>query len=294
MKFFKKITALLLALVLCASLCLPVFAEDDSEKLNYLVLGDSIAFGYGILNRDNAVYGKIVADTNGYNYSNMSYGYGETTRSLYFTVEVDEEVRKLIKDADIISISIGANDYFLGNTGLDYKRILKESAKLLFLGDDSELDEIEQIADMYYNRIMDTIYSINPDVTIVAQTFYQSWYGLLGIVYKNVINRVNSTVLNYKEEHPDRKFLIADVGAAFEGHKDYVTVDTIHPSAKGNLAIAQTVLDTLYDAGLGSSKVPVVNEEGIDYNLWRMDYGTVAGALLDFIVNLFTGRLFVF
>ena len=295
MKFFKKITALLLALVLCASLCLPAFAEDDGKKLNYLVLGDSIAYGYGIMNSENAVYGKIVADTNGYNYNNEAYGDGETTASLLEKVTEKDHIRELIEDADIISISIGANDYFLDeNTGLDEERILKVSARLLFLGDDSALDEIEARANANYYKIMDTIYELNPDVTIVAQTFYKSWYGILGIVYKNVINRANSVVKSYKEQNPDRKYLIADGYSAFKCHKNYVTADTIHPSSKGNLAIAQTVLDALYDAGLGTSKEPVVNERGMDYNYWY-DWSDPDEAFLEyFLIRLVTGRVFVF
>lgn len=295
MRIFKKITALLLALVLCASLCLPAFAEDDGKKLNYLVLGDSIAYGYGIMNSENAVYGKIVADTNGYNYNNEAYGDGETTASLLEKVTEKDYIREFIEDADIISISIGANDYFLDeNTGLDEERILKVSARLLFLGDDSALDEIEARANANYNKIMDTIYELNPDVTIVAQTFYKSWYGILGIVYKNVINRANGVVKSYKEQNPDRKYLIADVYSAFKCHKNYVTADTIHPSAKGNLAIAQTVLNTLYDAGLGTSTEPVVNEPGLDYNYWFRKTSPDDAFLKYFLIRLVTGRLFVF
>ena len=79
MKIIKKIISLTLALVLCVSLCIPAFAEGDGKKINYLVLGDSIANGYGLMNSESAVYGKIVADTNGYSYINESYGGGETT-----------------------------------------------------------------------------------------------------------------------------------------------------------------------------------------------------------------------
>ena len=40
--------------------------------------------------------------------------------------------------------------------------------------------------------------------------------------------------------------------------------DRIHPSAVGNEKIALTVLQTLYDNGLGSETVPVINTPGID------------------------------
>lgn len=295
MKIFKKIIALTLALVLCASLCLPAFAEDDSEKLNYLVLGDSIAAGYGLMNSENAVYGKIVADTNGYNYTNESYDGGETTSTLLDNVTRSASIRELIKEADIISISIGGNDYFLGEEGyIDEARIINILLRFLFLGDDSALDEIEARSAENYKKIMDTIYEINPDVTIVAQTLYQAWHGLGGIIYKNMLKRINKMVTGYKEQNPDKNYIIADVYSAFKCHKNYVTADTIHPSAKGNLSIAQTVLNTLYDAGLGTSKEPVINERGMDYNYWY-DWTDPDEALLEyFLIRLVTGRLFVF
>ena len=295
MKIIKKIISLTLALVLCVSLCIPAFAEDAGKKINYLVLGDSIANGYGLMNSESAVYGKIVADTNGYSYINESYGGGETTATLLGKVTKYEYIREYIKEADIISISIGGNDYFLGEEGyIDENRIINIILRFLFHGDDSALDEIEARSAENYKKIIDTIYELNPDVTIVAQTLYQAWYGLGGIIYKNMLKRINKMVTDYKEQNPDRNYIIADVYSAFKCHKNYVTADTIHPSSKGNLAIAQTVLDALYDAGLGTSKEPVVNERGMDYNYWY-DWSDPDEAFLEyFLIRLVTGRVFVF
>jgi len=67
----KKIVSILLSVVLTLSVFgITAFAEE--EKTDYVVLGDSIAFGAGMVNTVGACYGKIVADTNGYNYSNHS------------------------------------------------------------------------------------------------------------------------------------------------------------------------------------------------------------------------------
>ena len=53
MKKFRKIAAVLLCVVMIAASlqCLAFAAPQDSGKLNFLVLGDSIAEGFGVENK---------------------------------------------------------------------------------------------------------------------------------------------------------------------------------------------------------------------------------------------------
>ncbi|MBQ1243220.1 MAG: hypothetical protein IIX98_02465, partial [Clostridia bacterium] len=79
MKTTRKIMAVALCLLmLVMSFGLSAFAGE--EKF-YLVLGDSIGYGSGILNSKEACYGRIVADTNGYEYANHAIP-GHTTTNL--------------------------------------------------------------------------------------------------------------------------------------------------------------------------------------------------------------------
>lgn len=66
-------------LVLLVSCCAVAAAEEESQ--HFVVLGDSIAYGSGLSNPKGAVYGKIVADTNGYSYENYAVP-GHTTQKL--------------------------------------------------------------------------------------------------------------------------------------------------------------------------------------------------------------------
>lgn len=68
MKIILPVVSLLLVLSLLFSTV--VFASQDDDKLNYVVIGDSIARGAGVLNPDEACYGLMVANTNGYDYVN--------------------------------------------------------------------------------------------------------------------------------------------------------------------------------------------------------------------------------
>ena len=130
----KKAVALLISLsMILGMLCLTVFAQD--EKLYYVVLGDSIAYGSGISNSREACYGKIVSDTNGYDYANHAIP-GHTTTNLIKRLG-EETVIADIKKADLISISIGGNDFLMSNLiGLMFDAIV--------LGDYSEYDRIAE------------------------------------------------------------------------------------------------------------------------------------------------------
>ena len=119
----KKIISVLLSIIMIFScLSISTFAAD---KYRYVVLGDSIAYGSGLLNASEACYGKAVANTCGFDYANHSVP-GATTHGLIYKLN-DSAVRSDIARADIISISIGGND-FLDEIGtLMYDAIVKKN-----------------------------------------------------------------------------------------------------------------------------------------------------------------------
>ena len=112
----KSVLAVLLTAALLLGACSAALA---AAKPRYVVLGDSIAYGSGLSNPTKAVYGKIVADTNGYEYENYAIP-GHTTQNLLRRLENDK-VRAAVKKADIISISIGGNNFLLGDLNADRK-----------------------------------------------------------------------------------------------------------------------------------------------------------------------------
>ena len=90
LKICKKIISVILILTLCAGLfSAAAFAESD--KLNYLVLGDSIAEGFGLKNPEEACYGRIVADTNGYDYVNAGV-MGRNSDRLYKFLTISKKL----------------------------------------------------------------------------------------------------------------------------------------------------------------------------------------------------------
>ncbi len=277
----KKLTAIVMTVIILFGV-FNVWAYAENEKPFYLVLGDSIAYGSGISNSREACYGKIVADTNGYDYANHAIP-GHTTNNLINRLK-EESVISDLKKADIISISIGGNNFLLGNLfGLMFDSIVKN--------DHTRFDEI---ADGFYTdfcEIVRIINSHNEDAVILMQTIYNPQTGYIGEAYQQGADRINAQIRRFADENPG-EIVIVDVATALGDDALNYADDEIHPSAQGNEIIAQTVLEKLFELGLGTDAAPVIAVKGKDIQIsaiftmpMRM-LGTIFH-YLSFVYNMF-------
>lgn len=247
----KKILSTLLALMMLLMAAIPAFAEENA--LNYLVLGDSIGYGAGVLNSDEACFGRIVADTAGFNFKNDAVnGYRTADLIAYLN---NDRIKADVAEADIISISIGGNDFLRG----DMANLIAEAQN----GDYSRFDEIA--ADFYVNfcTIIETIKTINPDAVILAQTLYNPGVDFIKEVYQQGADRLNAGYRKYLADNKNA-YQLLEVADAFADNREYIAVDNIHPSAEGNVVIARVVLEKLNSLGLTDKTEPVVNNKGIE------------------------------
>lgn len=253
MKKIARPLAIVLSLILAfGCFSVSVFAADDVK--NFLVLGDSIGHGSGLKNPDEACYGKIVADTNGYNYKNDAVP-GHTTKNMLKKI-AEPDVVSDIEEADIINISIGGNNFLHSN-------VPKLVFELGVLGKNTSIEKILESFKADFNLIISTIKSYNDDVLIVVQTLYNPMPGAVHATFQKGVEMLNETYAECLEENPG-SFVIADVASAFPADPELVAFDFIHPSAEGNKVIARVILKTLKDAGLESADEIVVNAEGKD------------------------------
>lgn len=247
----KKITALLMAVLMIFAAAVPAFAAD--EDLNYVVLGDSIGYGAGVLNSDEACFGKIVADTAGFNFKNDAVN-GYRTSDLINHLGKDK-IKADVAAADIISISIGGNDFLRG----DMAQLIEEANK----GDYSRFDSIAEEFYKNFCTIIKTVKEINPDAVILMQTLYNPGADSIKAVYQQGADRLNAGYRKYLADNP-KAYELLEVADAFVGHPEYVAADYIHPSAQGNVVIAGIVLNKLNALKLTDKTEPVVKHEGID------------------------------
>ncbi len=202
-----KTLKILLSVLLCTALIFgctagTASAQEASESafgsgegLNFLVLGDSISEGFGIENGDEAGYARIVCDTEGYDYLNYSRVATDTS-DLISRLETKEEIRNAVKEADIINLSIGSNNY-LANS----KVVLITIGALLGVNN-KELDDIAQWIYEDYLKIIDILRELNPDAVLIFDNVYCSWEGLGRIPFNRAVVRVNAALEKAKEAKP--------------------------------------------------------------------------------------------
>ena len=274
----KKLLALLLSALLAAScFVLPAGAQ---ERLHYLVLGDSIGVGAGISNHDEACFGRIVANTNGYDYRNDAVN-GHRSSDLLSRLQNDA-VAADVRWADIISISIGGNNFIRNNMSA----MVAEG----MAGNYARFDDVVASYAVDLEAIVARITALNPSARILLQTLYNpAPGGAVTAVYQAGVDRLNRAMRSCAEAHPGQ-MTIVDVEAAFGANNALISWDNIHPNAEGNVVIARTVLQSLYSLGLGSNTEPVIVTPGRDWA--PTGFAAILRAIRDFfrrIVSVFAG-----
>lgn len=289
MDFFVEVLNLkslkkLIAIILTVTFCIGIISVSASakEKLNYLLLGDSIAEGFGITNPDEASYGKIIADTNGYNYKNDAI-MGRNSVGLVNHLTNDEEYINDVKWADIISVSIGGNDFLLDHAAL----LIVEG---IIFNDYSKFDKIGETFYENFSKSMDRIHEINPNAKILVQLLYTSWtFDFARKPYKQAAKRINDAIIKYVEENP-QNICVVDTSEVFDGRRDCISTDTIHPNAQGNIELAKAVQSKLCKIGLANTAELVLLVPGIDRDYLIEYFGTPLGQIIIFAANVATGN----
>ncbi len=280
MKTVKTILCLMLCAVLLCGMWLPAFAAG---RTYYVVLGDSISRGAGIRNPNEACYGRIIANTNGFDYANFGVD-GNMSDDLKNKLNRDSGVINAVKAADIISISIGGNDFLRDNMPAMIAKGLVENY--------GQIDRIVAEFSANFNEIIAKIRSYNSGALILVQTLYNPMEGtaLVDKVYAQALRQLNAVYTGYADSHPG-EIEIVDVAAAFAGRSGLIAIDNIHPNAEGNYLIARTIQAKLYELGIANTTEIVIRTAAIDHvpttkTTWQKLTEFFRG-IVDFFRNLF-------
>ena len=250
MKKTKRIIALIIAiLMIVLSTGSISAAQPDAVRINYVVLGDSIASGYGLKNTLDC-YAATIAKEKSYYLSNDAVP-GHTTDDLLWVVCHNTTARNDLQKADLISISIGGNDLiqFLANSSTS------QLFDIMLNGvNASSVKEAAQKVRTNLHNICEEIRSLNSTAPIIFQTQYNPLYAnnqyssyasmadKLAPAFDAVYNELMSDYSN---------IFVADVYTAFDnyykatGKYDVIQSDGIHPSESGHDLIAEVILDVV-------------------------------------------------
>ncbi len=278
MKRIQSIVSVILCITVLAG-ALGLAACKPNKAKTYLVLGDSIGVGAGIQNPEEACYGRIIADTNGYSYFNDAVN-GHTSAKLLARLD-EPDVLEHVMGADIISISIGGNDFLKGN--------LPALAAKGLIGDYDAIDAVVETVRKNFSAVIEKIRKENRRAVILMQTLYNPIEDLpvIGKVYAEGTARLNAVFTGYAAQHPG-EIEIVDVAAAFAGKNGLIAPDTIHPNGEGNLLIAKTVQEKLFSLELADSAETVVEVQPEDW-LDMTGEGSLFERLLQFFSSLGLG-----
>ena len=263
----NRICAIIAAIALTG---LSVFAAEPVFA-SYVALGDSIAYGYGLHAADTECYTNLIAAELGIsevNYANYAVN-GMTSSGLLNALDKispGSEAHKRLKDASLITVSIGSNDLLSKLSGV--LRTLPDSADAASLAaieatltSEQKLAEFDAGVESYRTNlplIYTRLRTFNRSAQIIMTEFYNPYHGMIlgafdfGALSDEYITRMN-VILH--DGRVDMDYAIAAIYDAInEPGMTNVDPETSnadpHPNAPGHAAIARAVLSVLDYAAL--------------------------------------------
>ena len=300
MKKFSIFVALLLVLQLVLPVSMNVKAAEADQPLNYLALGDSLAAGIN----ENYKVGYGYADFIALHYASADNqfqfnkgfsfpGYttvnvlediqSNVTKNIYDlngTSQTSISIHKAIEQADLITLSAGANDVL---------KHVNRSQSGEFSYDLPEVLKGIQEVSANYEKIFAEIKKINPDVDVVVMGLYNPFPYLedeaVQVQLNTVVKTMNSTIKEVVEKNGGIFSDVADIVAS-----DYVTFlpnpANIHLGEAGYEVVADKMMLDYMTAILNEIEDEIdniISEDGIEFNYfpdiekhWAREYINIA------------------
>ena len=245
----SKVLNILIIFILLIAYIFPIMSFANSNFTTYVALGDSIAYGYGLANRDNDSYASKVRQKYNISQSNFqNLAVSGMTCAEYYEKIQEEEYTSAIENADLLTVSIGSNELLglvtkavsdVTGVPIDSPNFVQE-AQNVFLSA-SMLEKIKMLTEIYntftseemklqieasintykdnWSKSIQYIKEINPDITIVATEFYNPYYeislgsyDLGGFVDEN-IQKMNEIL--HENSNSESEYKIAKIYDAF-------------------------------------------------------------------------------
>lgn len=221
-----------------------------STSIRYVALGDSIAYGYGLENREEQSYVSLVRKHLEKQYDSVcisnfgSNGMRSDELLDILTNPENDDYRKYratLRYADVVTLSIGSNDLLhLVRLDLNIQELIEKGEEMF--------DQACRGFKKNFPKIICEIKKINPDVKIYADNIYNPAKGLMAFddvydVAEHYISLMNQCFYDSED------YQLVDVKGCFDKEKDSMVnvswkgreLDP-HPSVEGHKKIAGMVI----------------------------------------------------
>lgn len=256
---------------------------DDTVTVKYIALGDSIAYGYGLSDIESERYPTLIAD-----FIDGIYGYKADVYNYAVSGDKSSDLIELIEDggtpeladADIVTVSIGANNvlapateklaqYYLFSSiqdenlrDMELPRIYNELM--------SETSSGIRSFERDISRIIELIKRSAPNAEIIFQTIYNPYRNvditldfagtelILADETDRLVTSLNNIITDYATA---LGYETVDIYSAINAHTDVINADSFdgsdddyatifisadpHPNAKGHRVIADAMIQKI-------------------------------------------------
>lgn len=238
---FKK--TIFVSIIVLVTFLIYLFFSDN--RINYVVLGDSVAAGvnpYGEVGYSYSDYIKDYLKEKGQlkeyikDYAVSGYTTKDVLEDLHNNKEIEIDgnkinIRHALREADLVTISIGANDFMKGltikNLDLSNSDYYKNKIDSIISDIDTVLTEVSKYA--------------KNDVIVVG---YYNPFNILFSSYESSLDEIfNYADLKYSKTCSNHGFKYVSVYSLFKENSDFLPNPfDIHPNLKGYSAIANLII----------------------------------------------------
>lgn len=263
-----------LSIITAAAVAAACAVTAGAEDRELVVLGDSIASGYGLegyVSGDNnsaagSFANRLGADFGGY--ENFAVD-GRTSGELLSALD-DADIAAALAGADTVVISIGGNDFLQPMFSAVQNAVMSDPDLLSALqsgeaqpDEDSYMQIMTQMMSVMLDAVdsvdvsaiggnicgvINEISDLNSECQVILLTVYDPFEGVEGMEMMDVAAREKLGELNAEifDEAKEHGLDVADVHSAFEGHAlDYTNIASmdIHPNKDGHSVIYSLLSD---------------------------------------------------
>lgn len=271
MKIVRSLFIAVAILAIFVPFCVADSGDYEHKIVNYVALGDSIAKGYGLDDVEHESYVGRVSNALGDKYGAVhltNFGENGLTSEDLLEILTDEDneehdlyLRK-IREADIITLSIGSNDllqYLSQDIDIDN---LRENGDKIFLEACENFEKnIPQIVDVInenapdaqlfvnniYNPCNDISFGIAENIADNIDVMAELYIGKLNSGFYT--DRVQSVFRNQNKGKKSKEYVLVDVKSAFE-KSDKKLINMVfswgnidpHPNREGHRIISDLII----------------------------------------------------